>query len=238
MKIAAYQFAVTGNIKQNMQIIENAIEQAAAEDVELLIFPECALTGYPPHDMEHVTDICYDDVESCFARLQQLIDEKRIHIIVGAVTKEQKKYYNSAVLFAPDREKCAYHKRVLWGWDQKNFHAGNRAGVFLIAGHKVGVRICCEVRDAEQFLELKEERTGLNVILFYDVTATEDEDRYEMLRAQVRARAVENACYTLSVDAIRPYQSAPTILYDKAGRALAELKRNTEEMLVYNLEEV
>lgn len=236
MKIAAYQFAVTGNIKQNMQIIENAIEQAAAEDVELLIFPECALTGYPPHDMEHVTDICYDDVESCFARLQQLIDEKRIHIIVGAVTKEQKKYYNSAVLFAPDREKCAYHKRVLWGWDQKNFSVGTDKGIFEVDGRLIGVRICSEVRKAECFKEL--EQTKLNVILFYDVTATEDEDRYEMLRAQVRARAVENACYTLSVDAIRPYQSAPTILYDKAGRALAELKRNTEEMLVYNLEEV
>ncbi len=236
MKIAAYQFAVTGNIKQNMQIIEHAIEQAAAEGVELLVFPECALTGYPPHDMEHVTDICYDEVEQCFERLQQIIDEKRIHIIVGAVTKEQKKYYNSAILFAPDREKSAYHKRVLWGWDQENFSVGTGNGVFEADGRMIGVRICSEVRKAECFKEL--EQTEFNVILFYDVTAVEDLDRYEMLRAQVRARAVENASYTLSVDAIRPYQSAPTILYDKAGRVLAELKRNTEDMLIYNLEDV
>jgi len=238
MKIAAYQFAVTGSIKQNMKTIESAIEQAAAEGVELLIFPECALTGYPPHDIEHVTDICYDDVESCFERLQQMIDEKCIHIIVGAVTKEQKKYYNSAVLLAPGKEKCAYHKRVLWGFDKENFHAGNRAGVFQIAGHKIGVRICCEVRDSEQFLELKETQTELNVILFYDVTAVEDLDRYEMLRAQVRARASECGSYLLGVDAICPNQSAPTMLADAFGHVLAEAERNKEMMLRYNLEQI
>lgn len=237
MKIVAYQFAVTGNIKQNMQIIEKAIEQAAIEGVELLIFPECALTGYPPHDMEHVTDICYDDVERCFERLQQMIDEKRIHIIVGAVTKEQKKYYNSAVLLAPGKAKCTYHKRMLWSWDQKNFYAGNHSGVFQISGHKVGVRICCEVRDAEQFLELKEAQTELNVVLFYDVTAVEDLDRYEMLRAQVRARAVECGSYLLSVDTICPNQSAPTMLADASGHVLAEAERNKEMMLRYNMEE-
>lgn len=238
MKIAAYQFAVTGSIKQNMQIIEKAIEQAAIEDVELLVFPECALTGYPPHDMEHVTDICYDEVERCFAQLQQLIDEKRIHIIVGAVTKEQKKYYNSAVLLAPGKEKCAYHKRVLWGFDKENFHAGNHAGVFQIAGHKIGVRICCEVRDSEQFLELKETQTELNVVLFYDVTAVEDLDRYEMLRAQVRARASECGSYLLCVDTICPNQSAPTMLADAFGHVLAEAERNKEIMLRYDLEEI
>ncbi len=238
MKIAAYQFAVTGSIKQNMQVIETAIGQAVAEGVELLVFPECALTGYPPHDMAYVTDIAFDEVADCFERLQQLAEEKNIHIIVGAVTKEQKKYYNSAILFAPGKENCVYHKRLLWGWDQENFSVGAEKGVFEITGRTIGVRICSEVRKTEYFKELEQERTVLNVILFYDVTATEDVDRYEMLRAQVRARAVENACYTLAVDTIRLHQSAPTILYDKAGRVLAELKRNAEEMLVYNLEEI
>lgn len=48
MRIAAYQFAVSGNISENYKEIEKAIYIAKTEKVQLLIFPECSLTGYPP----------------------------------------------------------------------------------------------------------------------------------------------------------------------------------------------
>lgn len=41
MRIAAYQFAVSGNISENYQEIEKAIYIAKTENVRLLIFPEC-----------------------------------------------------------------------------------------------------------------------------------------------------------------------------------------------------
>ena len=47
MRIAAYQFAVSGNISENYKEIEKAIYIAKTEKVQLLIFPECSLTGYP-----------------------------------------------------------------------------------------------------------------------------------------------------------------------------------------------
>lgn len=40
MRIAAYQFAVSGNISENYQEIEKAIYIAKTENVRLLIFPE------------------------------------------------------------------------------------------------------------------------------------------------------------------------------------------------------
>ena len=45
MRIAAYQFAVSGDILENFEKIENAISLAKKNAVQLLIFPECALTG-------------------------------------------------------------------------------------------------------------------------------------------------------------------------------------------------
>lgn len=38
MKIGAYQFAVSGNINHNMEIIKKAIIQASREGVRLLVF--------------------------------------------------------------------------------------------------------------------------------------------------------------------------------------------------------
>lgn len=236
MKIGAFQFAVTNNINQNMEIIRKAIIQAAHEGVKLLAFPECALTGYPPRDIESSSSVKFDELFFAYEQLQKLVIDNAIHIIVGTITLEDDKYYNSAIVFAPHQEKMIYHKRALWGWDRDNFNIGNRNGVFDIEGLKVGIRICFEVRFPEFFRELYRAHTDLNIILFYDVSDYNDVERYEMIKAHIRTRAVENVTYTLSVNSVCPYQAAPTALYDKSGYPLIELKRNEEKLLVYDLE--
>lgn len=63
-------------------------------------------------------------------------------------------------------------------------------------------------------------------------------ERYDLIKSHIRTRAVENVCHTLSVDTIRPYQTAPTALYDKSGYTLAELDRNKEDLLIYDLKDM
>jgi len=46
MKTVAFQFAVTGNISENLTKTKNAIRRASEAGVRLLVLPECALTGY------------------------------------------------------------------------------------------------------------------------------------------------------------------------------------------------
>lgn len=236
MKIGAYQFAVSNNINQNMEVIGKAIVQASQEGVKLLVFPECALTGYPPRDMESASLVSFDELDCAYEQIQKTVNENAVNIIAGTITRENGGYYNSAVAFTPYRERQVYHKRALWGWDRENFTAGNNNGIFDIEGVKVGVRICFEVRFPEFFRELYKERTDLNIILFYDVTDFDDLKRYEMIKAHVITRAVENVTCTLCVNSIFPYQSAPTALYDKSGYPLCELKRNEEGFLVYDWE--
>ena len=61
-------------------------------------------------------------------------------------------------------------------------------------------------------------------------------ERYDLIKSHIRTRAVENVCYTLTVNTICPYQTAPSALYDRSGSTLKELARNTEGLLVYDLE--
>lgn len=235
MKIGAYQFAVTGNLEGNAKIIENVVIKAAEAGVKLLLFPECSLTGYPPRDIKNSAVVDFRKVSYVFEYLQRLVNERGISVVLGAITEERGKRFNSAVVFRPGQEKLIYSKRALWGWDQDNFSPGDQSGIFEIEGWKVGVRICFEVRFPEYFRELYRERTDLNLILFYDVADHDDPERYELIKAHVRTRAVENVAYTLSVDAIHPYQAAPTGIYDRSGYPLLELKRNREGMLLYDL---
>lgn len=82
------------------------------------------------------------------------------------------------------------------------------------------------------------EHTDLNIILFYDVADFDDIERYELIKSHIRTRAAENVTYTLAVDTISPYQTAPTILYDRSGYSLMELRRNEESLPVYDLEKL
>ena len=47
MRIGAYQFAVGSNITDNFHAVCRGVEEAVRQNIRLLVFPECALTGYP-----------------------------------------------------------------------------------------------------------------------------------------------------------------------------------------------
>ena len=59
MRIGAYQFDVTANIENNYSHIKKGILEACKSGVRLLVFPECAVTGYPPPQKDTRTSIYY-----------------------------------------------------------------------------------------------------------------------------------------------------------------------------------
>ena len=236
MRIGAYQFRVTGNIDENRKIILKAISEAVSQKLDLLVFPECALTGYPPYDIPNSAAVDFHCVMTCLEELQIVASEKKLCIVLGTILKEQEKIYNSAVVFVPNREPFVYSKRALWGYDKNNFSSGHSGGVFRFSDRKIGVRICFEVRFPEYFRELYREDTDLDIILFYDISKQEDLQRYELIRSHIRTRAVENVCAVLTVNTSAAFQTAPTALFGRSGQVLLELERNKEGLLLYDLE--
>lgn len=252
MKVASYQFPVTGDVEKNTSHIIRAILNASDKGVRLLVCPECAVTGYPPRDVDSAKAVDYKAVEKAHASIAQAAWCHDIYVVIGTIVKEEcsvedvpmmddtpvleEVYYNTALVFTPSGSVERYSKRALWGWDKENFSAGEEPGILEVDGIKVGIRICFEVRFPEYFRELYYEKTDLNVILFYDVSDREDPDRYNLLRGHIRTRAVENVTYTLTSNATFPHQTAPSALYDRSGRTLMELRPGMESMLVYDIQ--
>lgn len=237
MRIAAYQFPVSGSIEENFKQMKMAIQHAAELQVRLLIFPECALTGYPPYDLPTSAHADLPKALSFQQELQHLSEAYDIYLIAGSVTSLEKRFYNSALLFSPTAPLRYYHKRALWGWDRDNFSPGAESGIFEVDGIKIGIRVCFEVRFPEYFRELYLCDTALNVILFYDRSDYDDVERYDLIKAHIRTRAVENVCHILTVDTISPFQTAPTALFDKSGKVLGEADRNKSELFFFDLED-
>ena len=181
MRIGAYQFAVGSSITDNFHAVCRGIEDAASQNIRLLVFPECALTGYPPRDIKSAVDVNFEELDAVYREIEKMSKKSNMYILVI---------------------------------------------------------ICFEVRYPEYFRELYRENTALNIILFYDVADSDDIERYELIKSHIRTRAVENVTYTMSVNSIRPYQTAPTGIFDKSGRTINELKRNKENLLIYDFKNI
>ena len=235
MRLAAYQFGVTGDVKQNMDVISNAVRQAAEQKADLVIFPECAVSGYPPRNIAKAENIDLSAVDRAIKELRELSDSLGISIIAGTAFFESK-YYNRAYFFSPGQTPKWYGKRALYGWDEENFAPGSEDGIFRIGDLTVGVRICYEIRFPEYFRELYRAHTDLDIVLFYDVSDTDDAGRYDLIKSHIVTRAVENVTPFLSVNATAPFQTAPTCFVDASGKVLAECMRNTEELLVIDFD--
>lgn len=235
MRIAAYQFAVSGNISENYKEIEKAIYIAKTENVRLLIFPECSLTGYPPRNISNASCVDFNLVQIMCDKLQSIANKNDISFIIGTIFKE-KEIYNRAMLFQPNSQIEFYDKRALWGWDKDNFTKGSNNGIFEMEGILFGIRICFEIRFPEFFRELYKRNTDINLVLFYDVADIDDNERYNMIKGHLQTRAVENVTTTISVNAISPFQTAPTMVLGKSGQCIKECVRNKPELLIYDFE--
>lgn len=235
MRVGAYQFAVTGNADNNFLIIKDAIRQADEQNIELLVFPECALTGYPPRDFRDIAEVDFDRLNILYDEIQKLSDTCNMCILIGTITRCKKSFYNSALIFIPNKKIQIYNKRALWGWDKDNFIVGNDSGIVAFQDWKIGIRICYEIRFPEFFRELYKEHTDINIVLFNDVSESDNIVRYDMIKSHIMTRAVENVTYTLTANTSLPFQTAPTILFDRSGRVLQEVKRNEAGLLVYDM---
>ena len=143
--IALVQFNPTlGALDENTTRIVLRAREAAEQGAQVAVFPELAVSGYPPEDLilkEHF-------VEDCGRQLDRLAGElpRNIICIVGCPTRGEKRARNSAVMFADGRMAGMYHKQQLPNYgvfDEKRvFEAGDREVCLQVGGYKLTVHIC------------------------------------------------------------------------------------------------
>ncbi|MEM9507579.1 MAG: NAD+ synthase [Cyanobacteria bacterium P01_E01_bin.35] len=161
MKIAIAQLNPTiGDIKNNAQQIVAAADNAAKQNIRLLLTPELSLCGYPPRDLllyPGFVELMSQEVQAITAQLPN-----NIAVLIGTVetnphahSKGQKPLYNSMALLDGGEVKQIFHKRLLPTYDvfdeDRYFEPGYEANYFTLDKIKIGVSICEDLWNDEQF---------------------------------------------------------------------------------------
>lgn len=151
MKIAVSQINTTiGDFEGNGQKIIAAIEKAERSGVDLIVFPELTITGYPPKDLLERPVFISKNLE-CIKLIAKRC--KKIAAIVGYVSENKsatgKGLYNSAALFNRGKIEFVQHKALLPTYDvfdeARYFEPGTLHNVFKFKGTKMGITICEDV---------------------------------------------------------------------------------------------
>ena len=186
-----------GDIEFNTQlIIDSALKAKKLYQTDVVVFPELALTGYPPEDLlfrEQFIQQVALAIESI--RLADL----GLCVIFGAVSKQAGVLFNTAITILADESVTTYAKHYLPNYgvfdEQRYFSAGEAPCVVDVNGVKLGITVCEDIW-FEQAVALSV-ASGADVIVNLNASpfhASKTEQRLQ----QVRQRVAENKvpiCY-------------------------------------------
>lgn len=131
-----------GDISGNTEKIIQYIEEARSLGVELLVFPELAVTGYPPEDLVLKPQFVRRNKEALDKIIKQSSD---IAVVVGFVDSNDD-IYNAAAVINDRKLAGVYHKIFLPNYgvfdENRYFQAGTQYPVFVLYGVGIGVNIC------------------------------------------------------------------------------------------------
>ncbi len=206
MKIALAQLNPTiGDLQGNARQILKTAQEVATQGVKLLLTPELSLCGYPPRDLLLNAHFIVEMGETLDRLAQDLPPD--LYVLIGLATPNPnfaiaggKPLFNSIALVTAGKVQNIFHKRLLPTYDvfdeNRYFMPGSETNYFELDGIKIGVTVCEDLWNDEEFwgkisyaIDPLAELALLNVDLSINLSASP----FCVNKQQLRADMLEHA---------------------------------------------
>jgi len=156
---------LSGEVENNRQLIEKAIDLAAQQGADWIITPECAVSGY--FFLEKIgTDWIAPQPDSWMRKMLLLAREKKVTIFLGCPERDAQTgaLFNSLFVLGDEGRILARHRkhRVI-GRAESWSNPGEDLDPFLCGTVKIGLLICADSWHLDKVKTLKEK--GAQLIL-------------------------------------------------------------------------
>lgn len=202
VKILVVQFNPTvGDVEQNLRAILAAIERGKNGAADLILFPELALTGYPPEDLLLLPDFL-SHVESALAQVR--LCSSGVEIVLGLPRRVlgEKHLANSAAWIADGEVVGYFDKQRLPTYDvfdeRRYFEPGTTPFVRKVREILIGVTICEDVWDEnEGMTHYRQNPLQQLLSLRPDLVLNLSASPYHMGKEEQRAVVFQRAAQTI-----------------------------------------
>lgn len=143
--VACVQMDVSlGEVEKNTRDIIENLEKAVSQGARLVVFPECAITGYSFQTRKEALDAAIPLNSPQIQTIQQACARLNVFAVVGTAEKQGETLYNTAVLLGPAGLVDRYRKTHLpWmGLDRFTTACREPYRVVDLGGLKLGILIC------------------------------------------------------------------------------------------------
>ena len=240
LRVAACQLdTVVGDLEGNVDRMVDAVRRAEDAGCDLAVFPELAITGYPPEDLLLKPGFVAQN-RTALDRIAAATD--RCAAVVGFVDAGRD-LYNAAAVCAGGRVVGLYRKRLLPNYgvfdEQRYFTPGTGdPTLFLVGDVRVGISICEDswspdgpiARQAAGGAELI---VNLNASPYY---AGRLPERERMLAT----RAADASCCLVYVNQVGGQDElvfdGASLVFDASGHLLARAPQFVEHELVVDVD--
>src|SRR5436189_472522 len=239
MRLALAQInPVVGDLDGNRDLILERLTEARSHSAELVVFPELAVTGYPPEDLLLRPGFVRAAEES----VERIARESRgVTLLVGA-PRFDRDLYNACYVCAGGEIKALYRKRFLPNYgvfDEDRYFAPGRDLILLEHGRTlVGLTVCEDMWQpgppaTDLALAGAELLVNISASPFY---VGRDREREEMFVTRAR----DNSCFVAFCNTVGGQDElifdGHSVVIDDEGAVLARAPGFVEALLVVDVE--
>ncbi|WP_456381540.1 NAD+ synthase [Persephonella sp.] len=239
LRLALSQINCTvGDIEGNSEKIISAIHTAKKHEVDIIAFPELAVTGYPPEDLLLKPSFINKNLQY----IEKIAREsKDIISIVGFVDKVED-IYNAAAVLLNGEIVARYHKNYLPNYgvfdEVRYFQRGNEIVLLNIQGYKVGLSICEDIWYPEnpisiQAIEGAELVININASPYH---IGKVRDREEMLKVRARDNLISIAYVNLVGGQDELVFDGNSIVVGPDGLVISKGKAFEEDLIICDID--
>jgi len=238
MRIALAQINSTvGDLTGNAEKIASFAKRAEVYAAEVVVFPELAITGYPPEDLLLKPRFIADNIEF-LQRIKKRIGN--IIAIIGFVDKVKKDIFNSAAVIYQGKILGIYHKIHLPNYgvfdEKRYFKAGKGFSQYRVGGDRFGVLICEDVWEKEPVHILNQAGTQ---IIFNLNASPYHLGKLHAREEILKKRAKENKVCIGYVNLVGGQDElifdGRSMIVDQKGKILCQAKAFEEDLLLCDL---
>ena len=253
IRVAGAHISVTRDVKKNLAAIERALRYAIAEKADILLTPECALSGYVP-------DFDEESTNGALTRIRAEAKGAGIALALGTcyLEPEDGRKYDELRFYTRAGEYLGFHAKILVcarvahrsEADEINYFNTRPLRTFEVKGITVGGLICNDLWANPEYTPEEDSHLSQQLsekgarIIFQAVNSGADkgttlEVNREYHEANLRMRARAGKVWIVTVDAVstKPGLSnqAPSGVMGPSGRWAVRVVGDKEQFFAYTI---